>query len=309
MRIAVMGAGAVGCYYGGMLARAGHAVTLVARHAHVQAIQATGLRLQTTTFDEQVQLQATTEAAGVAGADVVLFCVKSTDTESAGAAMRPHLGRDALVLSLQNGMDNAPRLTAVLGQPVVPAVVYVASGMAGPGHVQHHGRGELLIAPCPQADAFAATCASAGVPVQVSGRVASALWTKLAINCTYNPLSALTRLPYALLVAQPGMWQVLRDVVGECRRVCEADGVPWDEETWPQVERIAHTMPTQLSSTARDLLRGKPSEIEHLNGYVVRQAEQLGLDVPANRLLLALVRAMESTATPQDTPACDNSAP
>ena len=143
MKFAVMGAGAVGCYFGGMLARAGHEVTLIARPAHVAAIQTHGLRLQTQTFDEQVPLQATPSPDGVAGADVVLFCVKSTDTETAGAAIAPHLAPNALVLSLQNGVDNAPRLAEVIGRPVTPAVVYVAAGMAGPGHVQHLGASRL----------------------------------------------------------------------------------------------------------------------------------------------------------------------
>lgn len=151
MKIAVMGAGAVGCYYGGMLARAGHAVVLVARPVHVEAIRQNGLLLDTQTFQERVQLQAETEARAVQGAQCVLFCVKSTDTESAGRAMAPYLGTDTVVLSLQNGVDNAERLQAVLQRPVLPAVVYVAAGMAGPGHVRHHGRGELVIAPSPPA--------------------------------------------------------------------------------------------------------------------------------------------------------------
>lgn len=294
MQFAIMGAGAVGCYYGGMLARASHSVTLIARPAHVAAIRAHGLRLQTTTFDEQVLLQATTEPDGVAGADVVLCCVKSGDTESAAAAMRPYLAPNALVLSLQNGVDNAPRLAEVLGRPVVPAVVYVAAGMAGPGHVQHHGRGELVIGPCDGAEAFVATCAQAGVPVQVSGQVLGELWGKLVLNCAYNALSALTGLPYGRLVQQPGVWGVLRDVVRECETVAAADGVALPGDTWAAVERIAASMPTQISSTAQDLQRGKPTEIDHLNGYVLRRAAAHGLEVPANRLLHTLVRLREA---------------
>lgn len=307
MQFAIMGAGAVGCYYGGMLARAGHAVTLVARPAHVDAIRTHGLRLQTTAFDEQVPVRATTTPDGVAGADVVLFCVKSTDTESAGAAMRPHLGPNAAVLSLQNGVDNAPRLAEVLGRPVVPAVVYVAAGMAGPGHVQHHGRGELLVSPYPGAEALVAAGDQAQVPIHLSDQVLGELWAKLLLNCAYNPLSAITRLPYAALVACPGMWDVLRDVERECRAVAAADGVQIPGDTWAALERIAQTMPTQISSTARDVMRGKPSEIDHLNGYVLHRAAAHGLAVPANRLLHTLVRALESGGSA--APACDNAAP
>ena len=145
LRIAVMGAGAVGCYYGALLARAGHAVSLIGRQAHVQAVQQRGLRLQTASLDVHVPMQASTEASAVQGADVVLFCVKSTDTEAAARAIQPWLAPGALVLTLQNGVDNDERVRAVLDRrtPVAAAVVYVATAMAGPGHVQHHGRGEL----------------------------------------------------------------------------------------------------------------------------------------------------------------------
>ena len=149
MKIAVMGAGAVGCYYGGMLARAGHEVTLIARAHHATAINASGLLLETQAFTERVRVAASTDASAADGAQWVLFCVKSTDTESAGRALAPHLAEGAVVLSLQNGVDNAERLQATIGHPVIPAVVYVATEMAGPGHVRHHGRGELVIAPSP----------------------------------------------------------------------------------------------------------------------------------------------------------------
>ena len=124
LKVAVMGAGAVGCYYGGMLARAGHDVVLIARPQHVQAIASAGLRLQTQTFDEQVHVKASPDASAVQGADLVLFCVKSSDTETAGRLMQPWLRADTLVMCLQNGVDNADRLRAVLpGQPVCAAVV------------------------------------------------------------------------------------------------------------------------------------------------------------------------------------------
>jgi 2-dehydropantoate 2-reductase len=291
MRYAIMGAGAVGCYFGGLLARAGHGVTLIGRPVHVDAIRARGLRLQTQAWDQTLSLAATCDAQGVAEAEVVLVCVKSADTEAAGAAMRAHLRPEACVLSLQNGVDNAARLAEALGRPVVPAAVYVACGMVGPGHVQHHGRGELVIGPCDAAEAFAADCAQAGIAVEVSPDVAGALWGKLVINCVYNALSALTQLPYGALVRQAGMWDVMQALYQECVAVAQAEGVSLPSGTWAAVERIAVSMATQLSSTARDLMQGKPTEIEHLNGYVVRQAAAHGLAVPTNRLLLTLVQA------------------
>jgi 2-dehydropantoate 2-reductase len=292
-RVAVMGAGAVGCYYGGMLARAGHDVTLIARAQHVEAVRRSGLRMETKAFDASVPMQASVEASGARGAKLVLFSVKSPDTERAGAALAPHLLPDAVVLSLQNGVDNAERLAATLGREVVPAVVYVAVEMAGPGHVRHHGRGELVIGPSAASSRIAAAFGAAGVPVEVSDNVSGALWAKLIVNCAYNALSAITQLPYGRLVAGEGVPAVMRDVVDECLAVARAAGVEVPGDMRQAVPRIAQTMPAQFSSTAQDLARGKPTEIDHLNGLVVRKGEALGVPTPANRLLLALVKLLE----------------
>ncbi len=298
LKIAVMGAGAVGCFYGGMLARAGHSVTLIGRPNHVDALRAQGLRMQTQWFDEAVTLQASTEASAVAGADVVLFAVKSPDTESAGAEMLPHLAPDALVLCLQNGVDNAERLRSVLpDQPVAASVVYVATEMAGPGHLRHHGRGELLIEPSPHSARFAQALAAAGVHAEVSDNVRGALWAKLILNCAYNALSALGRLPYGELVQRPGVMDVIRDVVAECKAVAQAEGVQLPPDVDAGVQRIPETMPTQFSSTAQDLMRDKPTEIDHLNGHVMRRGEALGVPTPANRALWTMVKLAERRAT------------
>lgn len=294
LQMAVLGAGAVGCYYGGMLARAGHRVTLIGRSQHVQVFEARGLRMQTLAFDETVQVGASTEAAAVAGADLVLFAVKSPDTERAGAQMREHLKPGALVLCLQNGVDNAERLRAVLpGVAVASAVVYVATEMAGPGHLRHHGRGELVIEPSARCAEVAQALTAAGIPTEVSDNVRGALWAKLILNCAYNALSAVGRIAYGELVQQPGVADVMRDVVAECRDVAAADGVSLPGDVDAAVRRIAETMPSQYSSTAQDLMRGKPSEIDHLNGHVVRRGEALGVPTPANRVLWAMVKLVE----------------
>ena len=301
MNIAVMGAGAVGCYFGGMLARAGHAVTLVARPAHVQALQHSGLWLQTLTFEQRVAVQAHSDASAVRGAQCVLFCVKSTDTETAGRAMAPHLDAGAVVLSLQNGVDNAERLQALLQRPVIPAVVYVATEMVGPGHVRHHGRGDLVLAPAPASAAIAATLRSVGIPVEISDNATGALWAKLVLNCAYNALSALSGLPYGPLLHSPGLpvMQVMTDIVAECQAVAQASGVAMPQDMVSTVLGLADSMPAQMSSTAQDLARGKRSEIDHLNGFIARRGEALGIATPANRLLHTLVRLREQHLMPQ----------
>ena len=296
MKIAVMGAGAVGCYYGGMLARAGQPVTLIGRPSHVEAIRRDGLLLDTRSFKVRVPMEASTEASAVQGAGLVLFCVKSTDTERTAAELKPHLSPDAIVLTLQNGVDNAERLGALLPQEVAPAVVYVATEMAGPGHVRHHGRGELVIAPSSRSAEIAGMFTQAGMPTQVSDHVIGALWMKLILNCAYNALSAIAQLPYGRVVQGEGVEGVMRDVVQECLAVAQARGVSVPGDAWQAVAGLVQTMPTQYSSTAQDLARGKRTEIDHLNGYVVRQGASLGVPTPVNRTLHALVRLIEGRA-------------
>jgi 2-dehydropantoate 2-reductase len=288
-----MGAGAVGCYYGGMLARAGHAVTLVARAQHVDAVRKNGLRLQTNTFDTHVPMQASEDPNAARGAKLILFCVKSPDTEPAGAALAPHLDPDAVILSLQNGVDNAERLSATIHRDVIPAVVYVATEMPAPGHVKHNGRGELVIGPSPASQRIATAFTAAGIPVEISDNVLGALWAKLIVNCAYNALSAITQLPYGRLVQGAGIPAVMDDLVNECLAVAHAAGVTVPGDIRQAVKRIAETMPGQFSSTAQDLARGKPTEIDHLNGLVARKGETHGVTTPANRLLLALVKLLE----------------
>jgi 2-dehydropantoate 2-reductase len=125
--------------------------------------------------------------------------------------------------------------------------------------------------------------------------VAGALWGKLVLNCAYNALSAITQLPYGQLVQGRGVEAVMRDVMNECLAVARAAGVSVPGDVWQAVQRIAQTMPGQFSSTAQDLARGKPSEIDHLNGYIVQRGEALGVDVRASRVLWVTVTLLEGS--------------
>jgi len=305
VRTAVLGAGAVGCYYGGMLARAGHPVTLIGRAPHVEAFEKSGLRFEGLKFDERVAVAASTKAAAVRGAKLVLFCVKSTDTEPAAAQIAPFLAADAIVVNLQNGVDNTERIRGILQTarvpcPVIPAVVYVATEMAGPGHLRHHGRGDLVVGslnrnfPDELIAKIKAWFEAAGVPVVISDNVAGELWAKLVVNCAYNALSAITQLPYGRMIEGAGIRETMRAVVEETLAVAKASGVAMAPDMLAKVYKIAEAMPTQFSSTAQDLARGKPTEIDHLNGYVVRRGEALGIPTPANQVLHALVKLLES---------------
>jgi len=297
MQIAVIGAGAVGCYYGGMLSRAGHQVMLIGRIQHVEAIRQHGLLMDTTSFRAHVPIRASTEVSDIQGASLVLCCIKSNDTESTAAMMAPFVGPDAIVLSLQNGVDNAKRLHAQLLHAVHSAVVYVAAEMVGPGHLKHHGRGELVVGPSAMAAEMLEAFVNAGVPVHVSDNVDGELWAKLILNCAYNAISAITKLPYSRLFENVGARDLMRLVVHECLAVAQRESITVPGDSWQGVERIAATMPGQLSSTAQDLMRGRRSEIDHLNGYIVRKGKSLAIDTPANQALYSLVKLLESAFT------------
>lgn len=304
--IAVVGAGAVGSFYGGMLARAGHRVTLIGRPAHVNAIAQAGLQLELANASgiETLRLHASTELSALRSADLVLFCVKSTDSMVVAKAMAPYLAPAALVMSLQNGVENAALIASQLPHAVIPTVVYVATEIPSPGHVKHHGRGELVIGtmkdsrlshPTATLTALVGLFATAQVPVQVSQDVMAELWSKLMINCAFNAISALTQNPYAKLAALESIRHTQAVLVQEVIAVAQADGVALSETIAMQaVAQISITMGSQKSSTAQDMARRKPSEIDHLNGFIVRRGQALGIPTPVNQALYALVKLVES---------------
>jgi 2-dehydropantoate 2-reductase len=297
MRFAVLGAGAVGCYFGGMLARGGHEVMLIGRSTHVDAIRAQGLRFQSRAFDVRLPVQASTAIEATTSADTVLVCVKSPDTQDAARALRRSIAPHAMVVSLQNGVDNAATLRAELAQPVISAAVYVASEMAGPGHLLHHGRGDLEIEDTPSSEALARTLLDAAIPTRIARDVRATLWHKLVLNCAYNAVSAIVQLPLDAMPQRDALRETMRDVVTECLAVAAAEGVHFDDTPAQIVERIEATIPAgQYSSTAQDLARRKPSEIDYLNGAIVRRSLNAGIATPANRTLHTLVKMLEARA-------------
>jgi 2-dehydropantoate 2-reductase len=263
----------------------------------VQAIHQHGLFMDTTRFRAHVPVRASTEVSDIQGASLVLCCVKSSDTENAAAMMAPFVEPNASLLSLQNGVDNAGRLHAQLQRTVHPAVVYVAAEMMGPGHLKHHGRGELVIGPSAMSPEMLEGFVNAGVPVHVSDNVLGELWAKLILNCAYNAISAIAKLSYGRLFENEGARDLMRLVVHECLAVARREAITVPGDSWQAVEGIAATMAGQFSSTAQDLMRGRRSEIDHLNGYIVRRGKSLAIDTPANQALYSLVKLLESALT------------
>jgi 2-dehydropantoate 2-reductase len=286
-----------------MLARAGAPVLLIGRPHHVEALTRNGLLFESGPFRQLLPVSASTSIASTSAADVVLICVKTPDTEEAGRALAPHLARGAVVVSLQNGVDNVERMRSAAGIDALAAVVYVAAEMTAPGCVKHNGRGDLVLgdftrpARGPQLDRVAALFQRANVPCRVSENIEGELWTKLIMNCACNAISALTRARYGRIIANPLTREVMRQVVEEAVAVARAAEVHLGEgDLVRAVVQLAEAMPGALSSTAQDIARGKYTEIDSLNGYVARRGVQLGMATPVNQTLHALVKLLEETA-------------
>jgi 2-dehydropantoate 2-reductase len=301
--VVVVGAGAVGGYFGGMFARAGARTTLIGRPVHVEVWERDGLVLDSVHFQETMRVAASTEMSAVGDADLVLFSVKTLDTESAARQLASHVRADALIVDLQNGVDNVARMREVAALDPIAAVVYVASSMPAPGRVAHRGRGDLLIGDLPgrrlppraaDLDRVAAWFESAGVPCRVSSTIEADLWIKLITNVGLNAISAVARCPYGDIVRDPEPRETVRQLVEECVAVAHAGGVALPEQDFVQmVCRFAENFPAVYSSTAQDLERGKRTEIDALNGFVVRRGVQLGVPTPVNQALVSLVRLRE----------------
>ncbi|MFZ3215186.1 MAG: ketopantoate reductase family protein [Candidatus Acidiferrales bacterium] len=316
-RVAVMGAGAVGSYFGGMLARAGVPVTMIGRPAFVEAVRRDKLFLDAIPFHEHVAVEASTDVSAVRDANVVLFCVKMTDREEVARAMAPHLAPDAIVVSMQNGVDNAERIRAASGIDVLPAVVYVSAEMVGAGHVKHTALGRLVVGELPghrtgtdwqppRTEQITALFVSADVPCRISEDITADLWSKFIGNCGGNAVSAIAQCSYQAAANNPASRALMTRIAEEVIAVARACGVrPPDANFVEKWMGSLEKFRDAVSSTAQDLARGRRTEIESLNGYVVRRGAELGVATPHNFAVYAMVKLLEEKIAghPQARPA------
>ena len=298
-RIAVVGAGAVGGYFGGLLARAGASVTMIGRPAFVDAVKKNGLFLDTLQFQEKVRVEASPEISAVRDAELVLFCVKTTDNATTARAIAPWLSKGALVLSMQNGVDNVEQIRAAAKIDALPSVVYVAASVPQPGRVKHVARGDLVVGPKNEkTECIAALFTRGNVACRISDNIEGELWTKLVWNCALNAVSALGHAKYGQIAGSPDAWKVVETAVYEVLAVAKAGRIHPPGLEDPQAAlagalKIATQMAEALSSTAQDRNRGKRTEMDSLNGYVSRRGAELGVPTPVNHALYALVKLAE----------------
>jgi 2-dehydropantoate 2-reductase len=298
-RIAVVGAGAVGGYFGGMLARAGAPVVLIGRKDFVDAVNRDGLILERSHASECIKVEASKTMAAIRDAELILFCVKSLDTVSAAREMAPFLAPDATVVSLQNGVDNVDRIGQATDILALPAAVYVAVSVPRPGQIKHLARGDLIIGrSSDKTEQLCRTFTAANIACRISDNIQGELWVKLLCNCALNAVSALGRARYGEIANSADARQVMEGVVDEVLLVAKKAGVILpgitdNKSGMAAAMAIATGMAGALSSTAQDLNRGRLTEIDSLNGYIARRGSELGVDVPVNQALFTLVKLAE----------------
>jgi len=299
-KIAVVGAGAVGGYFGGMLARAGAPVIFIGRPAFADAVNRDGMFLDTVQFQERVKVEASAELSAVHGAEIVLLCVKTTDTAGTSRELAKVLASRAIIVSMQNGVDNAEQIHVASGLQALPAAVYVAASVPAPGTVKHVGRGDLVLGPENDVTKrIASLFIRAGVPCRISENLAGELWTKLVWNCALNAISALGKANYGEILASGDAKELLQGVIYEVLAVAKIAGITLPTFADPKAAiagayKVAEQMAATRSSTAQDMMRGKKTEIDSLNGFIVRQGRELGVATPINHALFTLVKLAES---------------
>jgi len=302
-KIFVLGAGAVGCYFGGMLARAHHDVTFIARPERTQALNTSGLEMDCKTFHETIQVKASSDLSTLRDANLVLLSVKSLDTERTLIDIKSVLSSKAVILSLQNGVANVDIASNMIANPVYAAVVYVAAGMIGQRTMKHHGRGELLVGSLgitsPKDDQnltdICKLFEGVGVPCSIAPQIKRDMWLKFLVNCSFNAISGIGQISYGEMVKSPGIVKLIEEITKEFLAIAVLENVNITlAEALAANESIATTMVTQISSTAQDLSRGKMTEIDFLNGYIVELGKRYGVATPYNESVHALVKMLES---------------
>jgi 2-dehydropantoate 2-reductase len=304
MRVLVHGAGAVGGYFGALLARGGHEVTLVARGDNLAALRARGLTLHLGDDTLALPVYAVAAPAQAPPAELILVCVKSYDTRAAAAALRPVVRPETVILSLQNGIENEEILARELGlPPLMVALTRIGVELVAPATIAYSGRGTILFgepdgSESPRARATAAAFAAAGVPHELRRDILVGAWEKLAWNAGFNAVTTLTRGTVADVLAEPGTRELVVAAMEETDAVATAAGIAVRRTRTEAVLRDSVSgLPDFRTSMLQDLLRSRRLEHDALNGAVVRAGARNGVAVPVNRMLHALLARLDPASS------------
>jgi 2-dehydropantoate 2-reductase len=299
MKIAVIGAGGVGGTFGAALAQAGADVWFLARGAHLDAMRTHGLRIVSARGDTHlVPTQASDDPAAIGPADVVLFCVKLWDVESAGERIRPIVGPGTAVIPLQNGIDASDRLIPIFGAgAVMGGVAQVSATIEDPGVVRQTGTfmrlvfGELNGERSARGEAFLALCRKAGFDADLSERIRTDLWLKFIVLATNSAITAATRLPFGKLRGDPDVMALFEAATKEVVAVGRAAGIPLPEDAAQlNMKFLAGAPAAMMASMAHDLIRGGRIELPWLSGKVVALGRELGVPTPVHEVLYRVLK-------------------
>jgi 2-dehydropantoate 2-reductase len=298
MKIAAMGAGGVGGYFGARLQQAGHEVTFFARGRHLQALQKDGLTVESAHGNARLKVRVFEDPREAGIADVVLFAVKLWDTESAAERLRPIVGKDTVVIPLQNGVESSERVGKILGkEKVLGGAAYIGTRIKAPGAIEHSGQmarlqfGPVLPAQRAAAEAFLEVCMGAGIQAEIPDDNVRASWEKFVFLVALSSATAVSRMPIGVVRADPDLRWLLEQAMRETWRVGRARGVKLADDFIEQRMAFADGLHADMkASLLHDLEAGGRLEAPWLCGAVARMAKEAGLDAPVNRAVYASLK-------------------
>jgi 2-dehydropantoate 2-reductase len=294
MRIAVMGAGGIGGYFGARLAAAGHDVAFIARGAHLEAMRAHGLQVKSALGDLHLKdVVATDDPASLAPVEIVLFAVKLWDVEAAGEMCRPLLKPGSGIVALQNGVDAEERLSDLLGAAhVIAGTAQISALIKAPGVISHRGAfasmqfGELDNARSARVEALLAACRDAAIEAEIPDDIRRAKWQKFILLAPFAGMTAVTRKPIGAVRGDPDTRAMFRAAIAEAVAVARASGVGFSDKAPDKILAICDGFPPAMTaSMAEDLARGNRLELPWLTGAIVRIGREKGVPTPVNAFI------------------------
>jgi 2-dehydropantoate 2-reductase len=298
MRIAIMGSGGVGGYFGGRLAAAGADVTFIARGAHLAALKERGLRIESPLGDTEIpNVQATDDVRRAGPFDLIFFTVKLYDTEQAAEQIAPVIGASTVVVSFQNGVDAVQMLTKAFGAPhVAGGTTYVAAAVADPGIIRHTAMDKLIFGSLdggrvPHLESLLEAARAAGIDAVLSDRIMADIWAKFVRLTVFSGMTAISRSPIGPLLDDPDLFEMLQSALRESIAVARGRQIPLPDRIFDDIIQAFRSLPPQArSSMLEDLERRRRLELPWLSGAVVRIGQEVGVPTPTHRQIVALLR-------------------
>ena len=305
MNILIYGIGGVGGYFGGKLAQTGHNVTFIARGAHLEAIKKNGLQVKSVNGDFTAKPDlATDNLSEIPEPDLVILGVKSWQVSASAKALQPYLKPESVILPLQNGADNIEKLLKIVPKnQVLGGLCRIISYVQEPGVIEHPAFepsvifGEIDNSKSERVLAIKKVFDEAGFTNKIADDIQAEIWKKFLFICTISGLGGLTRVPIGKIRESEYLYKVMQDTANEILAVAKAKGINISEtDVENTFKGINNQNPETTASTQRDIMEGKPSELENFNGYIVKQGLELGIPTPANKMIYECLLPMENEA-------------